>query len=101
MGCGSDQWTKDWLDEQCRQGRTGLTVEKRGGSDLRTDRAGNSVMVCSREMDPKDVYRPYGPRRSVEGSFDSAKNALDADRAYMRDDAHVMDTCSSHSWRFW
>ena len=38
MGCGSDQWTKDWLDEQCRQGRTGLTVEERGGSDLRTGR---------------------------------------------------------------
>lgn len=48
-------------------------------------------MVCSKEMDPKDVYRPYGPRCSVEGSFDSAKNVLDADRVYMRDDAHVTE----------
>ena len=31
MGSEPEQWAKDWLAEQRRQGKTGLTVEKRGG----------------------------------------------------------------------
>lgn len=58
--------------------------------DLKLDKAGNFVMVSSREMDPRDVYRLYKSRCSVEEFFDSAKNVLNADRMYMRDDAHVM-----------
>ncbi len=58
--------------------------------DLELDKAGNFVMVCSEEMDPEEVYRLYKSRCSVEEFFDSAKNVLDADRTYMRDDAHVM-----------
>ena len=58
--------------------------------DLKLDKAGNFVMVSSREMDPRDVYRIYKARCSIEDFFDSAKNVLSADRTYMRDDAHVM-----------
>ena len=31
MGSEPEQWAKDWLAEQRRQGKTGLTVERRGG----------------------------------------------------------------------
>ena len=58
--------------------------------ELKLDKAGNFVMVSSREMDPRDVYRIYKARCSIEDFFDSAKNVLSADRTYMRDDAHVM-----------
>ena len=58
--------------------------------DLKLDKAGNFVMVSSREMDPRDVYRIYKARFSIEDFFDSAKNILSADRMYMQDDAHVM-----------
>ena len=55
-----------------------------------TEKAGNFVMICSREMDPKEVYRLYKARCSVENFFDSAKNVLSADKMHMHDDAHVM-----------
>lgn len=54
------------------------------------EKAGNFVMVSSREMDPQDVYRIYKSRCSIEEFFDTAKNVLSADRMYMHDDAHVM-----------
>lgn len=55
-----------------------------------TGKAGNFVMISSREADPKEVYRLYKARCSVENFFDSAKNVLSADRMHMHDDAHVM-----------
>ncbi len=58
--------------------------------ELKLDKAGNFVMVSSREMDPRDVYRMYKTRCEIENFFDTAKNVLSADRTFMRDDAHVM-----------
>ena len=34
MAYEADQWAKDWLEEQRAAGKTGLTVEKRGGSHI-------------------------------------------------------------------
>ena len=58
--------------------------------DLKLDRAGNFVLVSSKEMDPKEVYRIYKARCEIENFFDSAKNVLSADKMHMHDDAHVM-----------
>ena len=58
--------------------------------ELRLDKAGNFVLVSSREMQPEEVYRIYKTRCEVENLFDSAKNVLSADKMHMHDDAHVM-----------
>lgn len=58
--------------------------------DLKLDKAGNFVLVSSREMQPEEVYRIYKTRCEIENLFDSAKNVLSADKMHMQDDAHVM-----------
>lgn len=57
---------------------------------LKLDKAGNFVLVSSREMDPKEIYRIYKTRCEIENFFDVAKNILSADKMHMHDDAHVM-----------
>jgi len=34
MGCEPDDWAKEWLEKQRSEGKTGLTVEKRGGMHI-------------------------------------------------------------------
>lgn len=58
--------------------------------DLKLDKAGNFIMVSSREMDPREAYSLYKSRCAVEDLFDTAKNILSADKMHMHDDAHVM-----------
>ena len=58
--------------------------------ELGLDKAGNFVMISSKELDPKDVYRLYKTRCEIENCFDAAKNCLSADKMHMQDDAHVM-----------
>lgn len=57
---------------------------------LKLDKAGNFIMVSSREMDPSEIYSLYKSRCAVEELFDTAKNVLSADKMHMHDDAHVM-----------
>lgn len=54
------------------------------------EKAGNFVMISSREMSPQDAYRIYKARCEVENCFDTGKNILSADRTHMHDDAHVL-----------
>ena len=58
--------------------------------DLKLDKAGNFIMVSSREMDPSEIYSLYKSRCAIEELFDTAKNVLSADKMHMHDDAHVM-----------
>ena len=62
------------------------------GKDRRIneEKAGNFVIICSRELPPEQVYRIYKVRCMIEDLFDSAKTVLSADGTHMQDDAHVM-----------
>ena len=64
--------------------------EKGHRRDLKLDKAGNFIMVSSREMEPSEAYKLYKSRCAVEDLFDTAKNVLSADKMHMHDDAHVM-----------
>jgi len=68
-----------------------LKAEERG-SDRVQDRAraGNLMVLSSKDMDPKDVYRIYKTRCAIEERFDAAKNVLSADRMYMHDDDRIL-----------
>jgi len=71
-----------------------LTASERSGKEVRNvDRAGNLILFSSREMEPKDAYRLYKLRCSVEQCFDTAKNVLSADRTYMHSDERIMGHC--------
>lgn len=68
-----------------------LWAQERGKNrPLNSDKAGNFVMISSKESDPEDVYRMYKARCEIENCFDAAKTCLDADKMHMQDDAHVM-----------
>ena len=53
-------------------------------------KAGNFIMVGTRETDPKEAYRMYKSRCEAENFFDSAKNVLSTDKMHICDDAHIM-----------
>ena len=68
-----------------------LKAQKLGRQrDLKLDRARNFVMVSSREMGPRDVYRMYKTRCEIKNFFDTENNVLSVYRTFMRDDVHVM-----------
>lgn len=59
-------------------------------NDHKLEKAGNFIIISSRELEPKEAYRLYKMRCGIENIFDSAKNVLSADKMHMHDDAHVM-----------
>ena len=58
--------------------------------DLNLEKAGNFIIVSSKELPPEEVYRIYKTRCEIENMFDIAKNELSANKMHMHDDAHVM-----------
>lgn len=60
--------------------------KKRG---LNQDKAGNFIVVSSKELPAREVYRIYKTRCEMENLFDIAKNELSANRSHMQDDAHI------------
>lgn len=62
--------------------------KRKAAPDL--DKAGNFIIVSSKELDAEEVYRIYKARCEIENVFDVAKNELSADKTHMQDDAHVM-----------
>jgi hypothetical protein len=69
----------------------GLLAEENGrGRGPNVDKAGNFMILSSMDMDPKEVYRIYKTRCTIEERFDVAKNVLSADKMYMHDDEHIL-----------
>lgn len=58
--------------------------------DIDLDKAGNFVIISSKELDAKEIYRIYKARCEIENLFDVAKNELSANKMHMQDDHHVM-----------
>jgi hypothetical protein len=68
-----------------------LAAAERGSPRVpNTGKAGNFMILSSKEMEPKAVYSMYKRRCMIEKHFDTAKNILSADRMYMQDDAHML-----------
>jgi len=55
-----------------------------------TDKAGNIILLSSKDMGPKDAYRLYKMRCAIENCFDTAKNVLSADKTHMSSDEKIM-----------
>ena len=69
----------------------GLLAEENGrGRGPNVDKAGNFMILSSVDMDPKEIYRIYKTRCTIEERFDTAKNVLSADKMYMHDDEHIL-----------
>ena len=58
--------------------------------NLNSEKAGNFIVVSSKELPAQEVYRIYKTRCEIENLFDTAKNELSANKSHMQDDAHVM-----------
>ncbi len=58
--------------------------------DLNLDKAGNFIIISSKELDAREIYRIYKTRCEIENLFDIAKNELSANKMHMQDDVHVM-----------
>lgn len=54
------------------------------------DRAGNIMLLSSMKLDPREIFRMYKCRCSIENFFDTMKNDLGGDTTYLRTDNHVM-----------
>jgi hypothetical protein len=54
------------------------------------DKAGNLILLSSRDMEPKEAYRLYKLRCTIENCFDTAKNVLSADKTHMSSDEKIM-----------
>lgn len=65
-------------------------IESGRKRELNEDKAGNFIIVSSKELDAKEVYRIYKTRCEIENVFDVAKNQLSANKMHMHDDEHVM-----------
>lgn len=66
-------------------------AEEEKGREIRDlDRAGNIMVLSSMNIDPREIYRMYKDRCSIENFFDTSKNNLGGDTTYLRSDLHVM-----------
>ena len=54
------------------------------------DRAGNIMLLSSMNIHPREIYRMYKDRCSIENFFDTSKNDLGGGATYLRSDLHVM-----------
>lgn len=65
---------------------------KERGSDRTPDldKAGNFMVLTSKQMGPEEVYGIYKKRCEIEDRFDEAKNCLSADKMHMTDDGHIL-----------
>lgn len=64
--------------------------EEKGIEPKGLDRAGNILLISSLDIAPREIFRMYKLRCAVENFFDTAKNGLHGDSAYLRTDAHIM-----------
>ena len=64
--------------------------EEKGIEPKGLERAGNVLLISSLKTAPKEIYRLYKLRCTVENFFDTAKNGLHGDSTYMRTDTHIM-----------
>jgi transposase len=55
----------------------------------RMGRAGHILLVSDLNRDPKEIYMLYKRRDKVEKQFEKWKDALQADRTWLRDDASI------------
>jgi len=69
-------------------------VSNRTGRPMKDpEKAGNLMLFSSRDMEPREVYRLYKLRCTIENCFDTAKNVLSADRTYMVSDEKIAGHC--------
>lgn len=64
--------------------------EDKGREVKNLDRAGNIMILSSLNIHPREIYRMYKDRCSIENFFDTSKNDLGGDTTYLRTDLHVM-----------
>lgn len=64
--------------------------EEKGRQVTDLDKAGNIMILSSLNMAPKEVYRMFKCRCSIENFFDTGKNDLEANTTYLRTDRHIM-----------
>ncbi len=64
--------------------------EEKGKEVKDMDRAGHIMILSSMNIDPREIYRMYKDRCSIENFFDTSKNDLGGDATYLRSDLHVM-----------
>jgi len=67
-----------------------IAIENKKKRELDLDKAGNFIIISSKELKAEEVYRIYKTRCEIENVFDVAKNELSANKMHMQDDAHVM-----------
>lgn len=66
-------------------------AEEDKGRDVKDlDRAGNIMILSSMNIHPREIFRMYKDRCSIENFFDTSKNDLNGDSTYLRTDLHVM-----------
>lgn len=65
-------------------------IENKKKRNLDLEKAGNFIIISSKKMDAKEIYRIYKTRCEIENVFDVAKNELSANKMHMHDDEHVM-----------
>jgi len=69
-------------------------VSKKTGKPMKDpEKAGNLMLLSSEDMEPREVYRLYKLRCTIENCFDTAKNVLSADRTYMVSDEKIAGHC--------
>jgi len=69
-------------------------VSKKTGRLMKDpERAGNLMLFSSENIEPREVYRLYKLRCTIENCFDTAKNVLSADRTYMTSDEKIAGHC--------
>jgi hypothetical protein len=84
-----DAWLYRFEDLSMRSDELAGLMSDAGKGEFAGSRAGNIVMRSSLDAEPEAVYGMYKQRESVEKCFDAGKNALSADRTFMRDDDGV------------
>lgn len=64
--------------------------EEKGREVTDMDRAGHIMLLSSLNIAPKEVYRMFKCRCSIENFFDTGKNDLAGNTTYLRTDLHIM-----------